>query len=262
VKRLLDLFCGAGGAAVGYNRAGFDVIGVDINEQPNYPFEFIRSDVFELDPSYLKEFDFIHASPPCQAYSWATKGHRNKGKEYPDLLGKTREFVLESGVDYIIENVVGAKLINPVKLCGTMFGLRVIRHRLFESNMWLYPPCKCNHKGTVYNGDYSMVANCQPIGKRIGGRAMTNEERKGFRDAYYAKIRVKYLNEDGTPKERYVTVAGHGGNGSARYLDWCDAMGIHWMTKHKTLTKNKYDLTQAIPPAYTLHLGNILLRRS
>jgi DNA (cytosine-5)-methyltransferase 1 len=245
--KLLDLYCGAGGAAMGYHRAGFDVVGVDIKEQPNYPFEFIQSDVFELEESFINEFDVIHASPPCQAYSFATKGIRNKGKVYPDLLGKTRNLLIETRKPYIIENVVGAKLIKPLRLCGTMFNLRVIRHRLFENgtDVWIYPPCGCQHKGTIKNGDVVAVINGNPIGSYSAGG--DNETRRRLRKQYYDRV-----------KARYCTVAGHGGDGSARYSDWCDAMQIDWMNKHPTLTKNKYDLTQAIPPAYTEWIGGFL----
>lgn len=243
--KLLDLFCGAGGAAVGYHRVGFEVVGVDIKEQPNYPFEFIQSDVFSLDQEFLEEFDVIHASPPCQAYSYSTAKHRNLGKQYSDLLGKTRELLVKTDKRYIIENVVGAQLIRPLKLCGTMFNLRVIRHRLFEinSDAWVYPPCNCQHNGHVYTGEYVCVVD--------GATTWTNwrlssEEKESSKQRYQEHLK------------RYVTVAGHGGNGSARYLDWCDAMGIHWMNKHPTLAKNKYDLTQAIPPKYCEWIGRFL----
>jgi DNA (cytosine-5)-methyltransferase 1 len=242
------LYCGAGGAAMGYNRAGFDVVGVDLKEQPNYPFEFIQSDVFDLEPDFLQQFDVIHASPPCQAYSFASLSWRNKGKKYPDLLEPTRDMLTETNKPYIIENVVGAKLIKPLKLCGTMFNLRVIRHRLFEisAEQWIYPPCGCRHNGSVRNGDYAVVINCSPIGNYSAGG--DKELRKKLNKEYAERVNT-----------RYCTVVGHGGNGSARYLDWCDAMGIAWMNKHPTLTKNKYDLTQAIPPAYTEHIGKLLL---
>jgi DNA (cytosine-5)-methyltransferase 1 len=154
MTKLLDLYCGAGGCSVGYNRAGFDVVGVDIKPQPNYPYEFVQSDVFKLEESFIDEFDIIHASPPCQAYTWGTRqGRLNK---FPDLISATRELV--DNKDYIIENVQGAPLIKPMKLCGTMFNLKVIRHRLFESNIWIYPPGPCNHNGTVGRGDYITVA--------------------------------------------------------------------------------------------------------
>lgn len=140
---LLDLFCGAGGASEGYYRAGFDVVGVDINAQPNYRFEFIQMDALEFLKTWdLNEFDAIHASPPCQAYSTMTKVTRNSHK-HPKLIEPVRELLIESGLLYVIENVVGAPLIDPITLCGTSFGKALKRHRLFESNMSLCGlPCR------------------------------------------------------------------------------------------------------------------------
>ena len=138
VMRLLDLFCCAGGAGMGYHLAGFDVTGVDINPQPRYPFSFIQADVMDLPLEFLKKFDAIHASPPCQAHTLA---QRIQGNEHPDLIPATRELLEKSGLPWIIENVEGAPLRNPVTLCGAMFkGLRVYRHRIFESNIRLIAP--------------------------------------------------------------------------------------------------------------------------
>lgn len=138
--RLLDLFCCAGGASAGYTRAGFEVIGVDVKPQPNYPYEFIRADALTLDPSFLASFDAIHASPPCQSYSDLAKRNRN-GDQWPRLIEPVRELLTGTGLPYIIENVDGAPLINPVVLCGTMFPeLRVLRHRLFEANFPISVP--------------------------------------------------------------------------------------------------------------------------
>lgn len=138
--RLLDLFCCAGGAGMGYHRAGFDVVGIDLDPQPNYPFEFIQADALSLKPDFLAEFDAIHASPPCQSYSDLAKRNRN-GHMWPRLIEPVREMLIDSGRPWIIENVEGAPLIEPVVLCGTMFDeLRVIRHRLFESNIELEVP--------------------------------------------------------------------------------------------------------------------------
>ncbi|MDQ6719338.1 MAG: DNA cytosine methyltransferase [Candidatus Dormibacteraeota bacterium] len=143
--RLLDLFCCAGGAGVGFARAGFDVVGVDIKPQPNYPFEFIQADALNLDPGLLESFDAVHASPPCQSYSDLAKRNRN-GHMWPRLIEPTRKLLRSLGVPYIIENVEGAPLIDPVILCGTMFSeLRVIRHRLFESNLDLIAPAHGKH---------------------------------------------------------------------------------------------------------------------
>lgn len=136
--RLLDLFCGAGGAAMGYHRAGFDVVGVDINPQPHYPFEFYEADVFNFAFAPC-EFDAIHASPPCQAYSDLKTSVADGA--YPKLIEPVRSMLCATGLPYIIENVEGAPLVNPVTLCGGMFpGLRVYRHRLFESNLRLTTP--------------------------------------------------------------------------------------------------------------------------
>ncbi len=145
--RLLDTFCGAGGAGMGYRRAGFEVVGVDIKPQPHYPFEFIQADALEYIAEHGREYDVIHASPPCQAYS-VTASLSNGN--HPQLIEDTREAIQKIGKSYVIENVVGAPLINPLMLCGTMFGLQVIRHRLFEINPPIYfPPFSCNHDGTV-----------------------------------------------------------------------------------------------------------------
>jgi DNA (cytosine-5)-methyltransferase 1 len=118
--RLLDLFCCAGGASVGYSMAGFSVVGVDIDFQPNYPFEFIQADALTLDPKFLASFDAIHASPPCQAYSDLAKRNGN-GHKWPRLIEPIRKMLIRSGLPYIIENVDGAPLLHPVVLCGTMF---------------------------------------------------------------------------------------------------------------------------------------------
>jgi len=147
--KLLDLFCGAGGASMGYHRAGFDVTGVDIQYQPNYSFTFHRADAIEFLQARWKEFDAIHASPPCQAHSALGKGTNDNSKEYPDFLAAARDLLIKIGRPYVIENVVGAPLHNPITLCGEMFGLRVIRHRMFESNMPLHAPEHIKHRGRV-----------------------------------------------------------------------------------------------------------------
>jgi DNA (cytosine-5)-methyltransferase 1 len=167
--RALDLFCGAGGASCGIRKAGFtEIIGVDNKPQPNYPFEFYEMDAIEFfqEMCDLVDFDFIWASPPCQAHSWGGAQWRNKGYKYADLIEVTRHHLEISGLPYIIENVVGAPLISPVRLCGTMFPgkLKVFRHRLFESNIPLKVEMKCNHVGHKAKerrndaGDYFTVA--------------------------------------------------------------------------------------------------------
>lgn len=142
--RLLDLFCGAGGASMGYHRAGFDVVGVDIAEQPRYPFEFHQGDALEYLAEHWREFDAYAASPPCQKFTaYRRKGH-GVGDGYLNLIPQTRDLLCATGRPYIIENVEQAlpELRNPLTLCGSMFGLDVQRHRLFEANFFvLTPPC-------------------------------------------------------------------------------------------------------------------------
>lgn len=137
--RILDLFCCAGGAGAGYSRAGFDVIGVDIDPQPRYPFTFIEMNAIDfLDNTSLRGVDAIHASPPCQAWSDLQK---QSGIEYEDFIGPVRERLQAIGLPYVIENVEGAPLRDPVVLCGAMFPeLRTYRHRLFETNWPLVVP--------------------------------------------------------------------------------------------------------------------------
>lgn len=150
--RVLDLFCCAGGAAMGYHRAGFEVVGVDLAPQPNYPFEFIQADALEYVAEHGHEFDVRHASPPCQAFSKTRTLH---GNTHPELVEPTREALREVGGPYIIENVVGAPLEDPLMLCGSEFGmqapdvdgtpLKLLRHRLFESNVPLMGAGGCRH---------------------------------------------------------------------------------------------------------------------
>ena len=144
--RLLDLFCGAGGAAMGYHRAGFDeIVGVDINPQPRYPFEFVQADAMEYP---LDGFDAIHASPPCQAFTSMKSMHN--AREHVDLLTPTRPRLVSAGVPYVIENVPGAPVQSPIMLCGSMFGLGVSdaelrRHRLFEVSPAILLTPRCQH---------------------------------------------------------------------------------------------------------------------
>ena len=224
--RLLDLFSGAGGAAMGYSRAGFEVVGVDIKPQPRYPFEFHQADALEYCREHGHEFDAIHASPPCQAHT-CLKTMWN-AKEHEDLIPATRERLTETGLLYVIENVPGAPLLagwNSVILCGTMFGLKtkdgsgeLRRHRLFECNFYpgLVQPCR--HSGPVI-GVY-------------GGH--------------------------GRDRRRTVTVTSHCGGYSRRdglqsfpVKQRQEAMGIDWMPGDA--------LSQAIPPAYTEWIGKQLI---
>lgn len=223
--RLLDLFCCAGGA--GSARAGFDVTGVDIVPRPRYPFEFVQADVLTLDPAWVAGFDAIHASPPCQAHT-ALKTMHN-AKVHLDLVAPTRAMLNASGRPWVMENVVGAPLENPILLCGTMFGLGVEdaelrRHRLFEMS---HPP--------------TLVPQCQH-----GDRAVIG--------IYGGHIRNRR-------RARTIGVYGEGVRDSRRKLDkgvpdftieqGREAMGIDWMTTA--------ELSQAIPPAYTEWLGRLLL---
>lgn len=139
--RLLDLFCGAGGAAVGYARAGFDVVGVDIVPQPRYLFEFHQYDVMSWwRYGDLPKFDVYHASPPCQRYSAMSSCRPGLNGRYPDLIGPTRELLKATDKPYVIENVPGAPLLDPIELCGHSMGMELYRHRLFESNVLLVAP--------------------------------------------------------------------------------------------------------------------------
>lgn len=145
--KLLDLFCCSGGAGAGYARAGFEVTGVDIFPQSRYPYAFIRADVLDLPVTFLRQFDAIHASPPCQAYSRAQKLNKN---EHPELIGPVREMLIAAGKPFVIENVEGAPLRQPIMLCGAMFeGLRTYRHRLFESNVPLTAPKHPLHESPI-----------------------------------------------------------------------------------------------------------------
>jgi len=147
MPKLLDLFCGAGGASVGYSRAGFEVTGLDIKHGKRYPFEYYRLSIENVTVEFLRKFDVIHASPPCQTFSITRNLRVAQGKTTNkiDWLPFTRNMLIESKRPYVIENVPGAPLNTPVQLCGSSFGLRVRRHRLFESNMPLIGST-CDHK--------------------------------------------------------------------------------------------------------------------
>ncbi|WP_227982712.1 DNA methylase [Nocardia spumae] len=209
--RLLDLFCKAGGAAMGYHRAGFDVVGVDIVDQPNYPFEFHRGDALEFVAAHGTEFDAVHASPPCQASCALTTGtNQALADKYPQLIPATRVALARLRVPTVIENVPGARIRRDVTLCGEMFGLGVIRHRYFEVDRWsVTRPDHPAHRG------------------RVGG--------------------YRHGELHAGP---YVAVYGSGG-GKGSVPQWQKAMGIDW-------TDVRGELAEAIPPAYTEHLGQQL----
>jgi DNA (cytosine-5)-methyltransferase 1 len=197
MMRLLDLFCGAGGAAMGLYRAGFDeIVGVDLKPQPRYPFTFVQADATTFP---LSGFDAIWASPPCQHDSVGSARWRAEGRTYPNLIPETRKRMFSAPMPFVIENVQGArqKLPGAIVLCGQMFGLGVVRHRLFEANFFMKPPEHPKCAGAVTRDLVSVTGHGPP------GR-------------FY----------------RAVTVAGHGGNSRSFKLSvWKEAMGIDWMSR-------------------------------
>lgn len=206
---------------MGYHRSGFDVVGVDIEPQPNYPFEFIQMDAIEfLNTQDLSSYDAIHASPPCQRNSQLkslgqARNGSYKAKEYPDLIEPVRQLLKQTGKPYVIENVEGAPMMNTITLCGTMFDLKVYRHRLFESNVHLWEPDHFPHDDST-----------PPAGNGVSP--------KGF-----------------------ISVCGTGGVRGMKAKEivdyWSEAMGIDWM--------NRKELAQAIPPAYTEWIGRHLVEQ-
>lgn len=164
--RLLDLFCCAGGAARGYQMAGFHVTGIDIKPQPRYAGDvFIQGDALAFLREHGHEYDVIHASPPCQAYTRAQNAAK-RAHLHPDLVAPTREALRATGKPYAIENVVGAPLENPVTVCGLALGLQVKRHRLFESNLLLLvPPCPS------HDVDYFVIFGHEVRSRRHGHAA-------------------------------------------------------------------------------------------
>jgi DNA (cytosine-5)-methyltransferase 1 len=217
--RLLDLCCGAGGCSEGYARAGFEVIGIDIAPQPNYPFEFIQADALDFlyvmahgrgDVSLGRSFAAIHASFPCQAKTaYRRKGH-GVGDGYPNLIAEGRELLARTGRPYIIENVEGFRddLRDPVRYCGSSFGLDVRRHRLFESNFPLVEP-SCDHAWQTPR--FPGATNRKPMSR--------------------CTVEVGVWRIPLDVQQR--------------------AMGIDWMTLP--------ELSEAIPPAYTEHIGAQLM---
>lgn len=204
---LLDLFCGQGGAGMGYYLSGFDIVGVDIDPQPEYPFRFVQADALTFP---LDGFHAVHASPPCQAYSTITPDK----SAHPQLIGPVRDRLAASGLPYVIENVEGARreLVNPIRLCGSSFGLGVRRHRWFESNVALLAlPCTHDVQGT-------------PVG--VYGDGPDSRE---------------FLRPDGSRRGAKARSVAH-----AR-----EAMGMPWADWH--------GCAEAVPPAFTHHIGSQLL---
>ena len=218
---LLDLFCGAGGAAMGYHRAGYDVVGVDITPQPNYPFDFVQADAL-APPFDLSGFDLIHASPPCQAFTAmrnVSAAVHGTVPDRPDLIEPTRALLTAAGVPAVIENVERAPIEGHLKLCGSQFGLRVRRHRLFElinAPMILAEPCTCRSYTAV--GVYGNAPDGRPVWRTPGTKEGTGFAAKSL--------------EDGADAMGY-------------------APGEWWADWH--------GLKESIPPAYTEYIGRQLL---
>jgi DNA (cytosine-5)-methyltransferase 1 len=180
--RLLDLFCGAGGAGAGYAQAGFDVVGVDIRPQPRYPFQFLQADALEVlaESKYLMQFDVIHASPPCQRYTVLQRCAKN-AQSHPDLIPEIAKTLRSRNQPYIIENVPGAPLRDPLLLCGEVFGLEVVRHRLFETNRPLVSR-GCRHvRGGTATGKYVAFKRGVAPGRVVPPRQTKSEYRTALR---------------------------------------------------------------------------------
>jgi len=172
-RKILDLFCGAGGAAMGYHRAGFEVVGVDNRPQPHYQFQFVQADVFEfMAAGGWRGFDVIHASPPCQHYT----GMRNITiarfgackTEHPDSIAWTRDALVATGLPYVIENVCRSPLRTGLILCGAALGLpHLARHRHFESSFFIFGAPACAHRCNEYSVG---VYGSRPDGRRVSYR--------------------------------------------------------------------------------------------
>ena len=194
--RLLDLFCGAGGAAMGYHRAGFDVVGVDNNPQPNYPFELIQTDAFDFLDCWGFGYDAIHASPPCQAWSRATAWIGDRAS-HPKLIDPVRRVLQEIGLPYVIENVQEARhdLEHPIRLCGSQFGLPVQSHRYFEivpAPFALMPPC--HHQTSDASRDHGAKQTEARFRDALGCEWMTvHEARQAIPPAYTEWIGARLL---------------------------------------------------------------------
>ena len=189
--RLLVLYCKAGGASKGYADAGFEVVGIDIKKQKRYPFEFIQADCLETlqDLDYLRTFDVIAASPPCQTHSRTKHLRDAQGGTTTkvDLIPQTREALIASGKPYVIENVPGAPLIKPVQFCGSSFGLKVRRHRLFESNLELTGSvCKHKEQGKPIGVYGAMNDTAQGLDKTTGKYVIGGSTAKTVEEARQA----------------------------------------------------------------------------
>lgn len=233
---LLDLFCGEGGSALGYQAAGFTVTGVDHlrARRLHYPGTFVHADALEYLAEHGHEYDVIHASPPCQAYSITRHSHK---VEHPDLVAATRTGLAASRRPWVIENVVGAPLDHPITLCGSYFNLTAVdddgtrlvlrRHRLFESNVWLNPsPCYClAYKDRRYK-----------VGGAYGGGSQTRAKAKVRRGGYTPPKHVRAallgvpgdsMTWDGLSQAVPPAFTAYIGEQLRDHLDWPEPDGLH-----------------------------------
>ena len=266
--RLLDLFCGAGGAAMGYHRAGFDeIVGVDKAPQPRYPFDFVQWDALEYLANHGHEFDAIHASPPCQGYTIMHNLPWLRGRDYPLLLLPVIEMLEELGKPYVVENVMGARHgsktlkkrgleahgLKAGWLCGTMFGLPFYRHRLFAANwLWLaaghQKHVRWIRPGRMLTESESKIA---PI--LTNRREQQDQRESAGRDRGWLNIREGYERVPfSVPTYKFNESLRNKGYGHS--VGWrlaAEAMGIDWMIQS--------ELTQAVPPSYTETIGKQLM---
>jgi DNA (cytosine-5)-methyltransferase 1 len=242
--KLLDLFCGAGGAAMGYHWPGFEVVGVDIARQKHYPFDFVQADALDYCATYGHEFDAIHASPPCQAHSIITPV--TSKSLHVDLIPDTRQHFQRLNLPYVIENVGGARraLTNPLMLCGAQFGLKVYRHRFFESNVFMFNPEHQPHRDNTPRAGHG-TSDKGFISVTSGGNIITVPDHRASQQS--ADFRGHLSGTRGISEKGFVSVCGN--FSGIAYCKW--AMGIDWMTQR--------ELAQAIPPAYTEYLGRQLM---
>ena len=260
--RLLDLFCGAGGAALGYSRAGFEVVGVDIKPQPNYPFTFHQGDALEFLAAHGSEYDAIHASPPCQGYSIMNNLPWLRGRDYPLLILPVLEMLEALGKPYMIENVMGARHgakglakrgieahgLKAGWLCGGMFGLPFYRHRLFATNWAWFQPGHPMHQRRILAGRARDIV-FPPVGKSRGQRQGMNRGLDGHLSL------TPPLCESTLTNWRNGNGAQANGVGVGHAKGWqlaAEMMGIDWM--------KRAELTQAIPPVYTEFIATVLIR--
>jgi DNA (cytosine-5)-methyltransferase 1 len=240
---------------MGYHQAGFTkIVGVDNRPQCRYPFTFVEGDALEFLSKYGEEFDAIHASPPCQAYS--VLKYLARTEHHPRLVGETRSLLRHIGKPYVIENVVGAPLDTTLKLCGSMFGLatpcgaQLQRHRLFESNILLMSPGHCQHQ----RGPVICIAGDHPYDatKRKANSAARTIMVVGATPRNPALERMKYRTISVTGSTPQQNVVRNRIRETFPITSARIAMGIDWMVMR--------ELSQAIPPAYTQFIGSQLLR--